>query len=45
MITSPELFKLYYSLVYKFKITNNRAEYEVVIAGLRLKNSLKVRRL
>lgn len=45
VLTSPERFKIYYSLVYRFKTSNNGAEYEVVIARLWLVDSLKVRKL
>ncbi|XP_019173566.1 PREDICTED: uncharacterized protein LOC109169144 [Ipomoea nil] len=34
MVTSPEGFKVYYALIYRFSPTNNDAEYEAFIAGL-----------
>lgn len=45
MLTSLEVFQLYYAMGYKFKTSNNETEYEVVIASLRLAISLKVKRL
>lgn len=45
MITSMEVFKLYYALAYKFKASNNEANYEGVIRGLHLAASSKVKRL
>ncbi|XP_019197220.1 PREDICTED: uncharacterized protein LOC109191107 [Ipomoea nil] len=35
VITSPEGFKLYHALIFSFSPTNNEAEYEAFIAGLR----------
>lgn len=45
MLTSLEGFKMYCALKYKFKTSNNAAEYEVVIARLLLADSLKVKQL
>ncbi|XP_019167796.1 PREDICTED: uncharacterized protein LOC109163501 [Ipomoea nil] len=40
MLTSPEGFKVYYALDYQFKASNNEAEYEAVIGGIRLATAL-----
>lgn len=41
MITTTESFHLYYALQYQFRTSNNEAEYEAVIGGLRLVQTLK----
>ncbi|XP_031111906.1 uncharacterized protein LOC116015878 [Ipomoea triloba] len=45
MLTTPEGFRLYYSLTYEFRASNNEAEYEAVIGGLRMAKALKVQRI
>ncbi|CAH9081011.1 unnamed protein product [Cuscuta epithymum] len=45
VITSPEGFKAYYSMKFEFKVTNNEAEYEVLIAGLKCARALGAARL
>ncbi|XP_031127678.1 uncharacterized protein LOC116029775 [Ipomoea triloba] len=45
MLTTPEGFKVYYSLEYQFKVSNNEAEYEAVIGGIRLAVALGARNL
>lgn len=45
MLTSPKGCKLYYSLVYKFKISNNMPEYEAVIVGFYLVDSLRFKKV
>ncbi|XP_031095094.1 uncharacterized protein LOC115999381 [Ipomoea triloba] len=43
VLTSPEGFKVYYALSLAFSPTNNEAEYEAFIAGLRRARSLGAR--
>ncbi|CAH9116675.1 unnamed protein product [Cuscuta europaea] len=45
VITSPEGFKVYYSIHFDFKVTNNEAKYEALIAGLKYAKVLGVDRL
>ncbi|XP_019163604.1 PREDICTED: uncharacterized protein LOC109159946 [Ipomoea nil] len=45
MLISPEGFRLYYALRYLFSASNNEAEYEAVLNGLRLAKDLGVERL
>ncbi|VFQ69675.1 unnamed protein product, partial [Cuscuta campestris] len=42
---SPEGFKEYYSVRFRFKVSNNEAEYEALLCGLRLEASLKAERI
>ncbi|VFQ79638.1 unnamed protein product [Cuscuta campestris] len=42
---SPEGFKAYYSVGFRFKVSNNEAEYEALLCGLRLAASLKAVRI
>ncbi|VFQ85197.1 unnamed protein product [Cuscuta campestris] len=42
---SPEGFKAYYSVRFRFKVSNNEAEYEALLCGLRLAASLKAERI
>ncbi|VFQ62046.1 unnamed protein product [Cuscuta campestris] len=42
---SPEGFKAYYSVRFQFKVSNNEAEYEALLYGLRLAASLKAERI
>ncbi|XP_031106229.1 uncharacterized protein LOC116010872 [Ipomoea triloba] len=45
MLTSPEGFKVYYALIYKFKASNNEAEYEAMIGSVRLAIALGARKV
>ncbi|XP_019161181.1 PREDICTED: uncharacterized protein LOC109157795 [Ipomoea nil] len=45
MLITPEGFQLYYALSYLFSTSNNKAEYEAVLGGLRLAKTLGVKRL
>ena len=45
VLTSPEGEKSTYALRFSFKCSNNEAEYEAVLAGLRLAQSLKAKKL
>ncbi|XP_019173823.1 PREDICTED: uncharacterized protein LOC109169395 [Ipomoea nil] len=45
MLITPEGFRLYYALSYLFPTSNNEAEYEAVLGGLRLAKTLGVERL
>ncbi|VFQ80969.1 unnamed protein product [Cuscuta campestris] len=42
---SLEGFKAYYSVRFRFKVSNNEAEYEALLCGLRLAASLKAERI
>ncbi|VFQ66160.1 unnamed protein product [Cuscuta campestris] len=42
---SPEGFEVYYSVRFHFKVSNNEAEYEALLCGLRLAASLKAERI
>ncbi|GKE53800.1 reverse transcriptase domain-containing protein, partial [Tanacetum coccineum] len=42
MIVSPEGMEFTYALKFEFTATNNEAEYEVVIAGLRIAKEMKI---
>ncbi|VFQ61181.1 unnamed protein product [Cuscuta campestris] len=42
---SPEGFKAYYSVRFQFRVSNNEAEYEALLCGLRLAASLKAERI
>ena len=43
MLISPEGHKIHYAICFGFKASNNEAEYEALIAGLRLSRELQVR--
>ncbi|XP_019159880.1 PREDICTED: uncharacterized protein LOC109156477 [Ipomoea nil] len=45
MLITPEGFRLYYALSYLFPTSNNEAEYEAVLGGLRLAKTLEVEHL
>ncbi|XP_019164437.1 PREDICTED: uncharacterized protein LOC109160615 [Ipomoea nil] len=45
MLITPEGFRLYYALRYRFLTSNNEAEYKAVLNGLRLAKALGVERL
>ncbi|VFQ74019.1 unnamed protein product [Cuscuta campestris] len=45
VFTTPEGFKIYHAIVFKFKLTNNEAEYEALVGGLRLAQALKISRV
>ncbi|VFQ78808.1 unnamed protein product [Cuscuta campestris] len=42
VFTTLEGFKVYHALIFSFKLTNNEAEYEAVIGGLRLAKTLQI---
>ncbi|XP_074376621.1 uncharacterized protein LOC141718139 [Apium graveolens] len=42
ILISPEVFKVQQALKFKFQATNNVAEYEALIAGLKLATELEV---
>ena len=42
ILTSPEGIDIEYALRFGFQASNNKAEYEAVIAGLNLAHSLEV---
>ena len=43
MLISPEGHKIHFVLCFGFKASNNKAEYEALIAGLHLSKELKAR--
>ncbi|XP_019176071.1 PREDICTED: uncharacterized protein LOC109171493 [Ipomoea nil] len=45
MLITPEGFRLYYVLRYRFSTSKNQAEYEAVLNGIRLAKALGVERL
>nr|GMD07946.1 uncharacterized protein LOC109188642 [Ipomoea batatas] len=45
MLTTSEGFRLYYALEYQFKTSNNEAEYESILGGLRVAKVLGAKRL
>lgn len=45
VLTSPKGFKLYHALVFTFNPTNNEAEYEALIGGIRLAKQLEAEKL
>lgn len=45
MLVSPEGKEYTYALCFEFEITNNEAEYEALLAGLRLARDMEVRHL
>ncbi|VFQ85695.1 unnamed protein product [Cuscuta campestris] len=42
VFTTPRGFKVYHALIFNFKLTNNEAEYEALIGGLRLAKTLQI---
>ena len=42
ILTSPEGIDIEYELIFRFQASNNEAEYEAVIAGLKLAHSMEV---
>ncbi|VFQ82001.1 unnamed protein product [Cuscuta campestris] len=42
VFTTSEGFKVYHALIFNFKLTNNEAEYEALIGGLRLAKTLQI---
>ena len=42
MLINPKRHKIIYVLRFGFKASNNKAEYEALLAGLRLAKELKV---
>ncbi|GAV69369.1 RVT_3 domain-containing protein, partial [Cephalotus follicularis] len=45
VLTSPDGWTLEYALRFKFKVTNNEAEWEALIAGLTIAKHLEVQRI
>ena len=45
ILTSPEGINIEYALRFGFRASNNKAEYEAVIAGLNLAHSMEVNQL
>lgn len=45
VLEGPSGFLLEYSLVFKFKVSNNQAEYEALVAGLELTKDMGARKL
>ena len=43
ILTSPEGFKVQQAVIFGFSVTNNEAEYEALIAGLKLASHLEVK--
>lgn len=41
VVTSPEGFKVYYTLLFRFSPTNNEAKYEAFIAGMQYTKDLR----
>ncbi|KAM1339266.1 hypothetical protein COP2_039268 [Malus domestica] len=45
VLTTPDKMAMEYALRFKFKVSNNEAEYEALIAGLHLAKHLGVKRI
>ncbi|GKA31714.1 reverse transcriptase domain-containing protein [Tanacetum coccineum] len=45
MVVSPERMEYTYTLRFEFETTNNEAEYEALLAGLRIAKELEIREL
>ena len=45
MMTGPEEHRMYCAIQFGFEASNNEAEYEALLAGLRLAQELRVTRL
>lgn len=45
VLISPEGFKVYRAFRFNFQLSNNEAEYEALISGLKLAKTLPARRL
>ena len=45
ILVSPEGHRVYCALRFRFKASNNKAEYEALIAGLKLAKEIKVESL
>ena len=45
MLINPKGHKIHYALCFGFKASNNEAEYEALIAGLRLTKELQARNI
>ena len=45
MLISLEGHKIHYALCFRFKVSNNEAEYEALIVGLRLAKELQARNI
>ena len=45
ILVSPEGHRMHYALRFRFKASNNEAEYEVLITGLNLAKEMKIESL
>ncbi|VFQ66030.1 unnamed protein product [Cuscuta campestris] len=45
VLTTPENFRIYYAIRFQFRVSNNEAEYEALINGLKILNKLGVARV
>ena len=45
VLTTPDKVAMEYAICFKFKVSNNEAEYEALLAGLRLTKHLGVKRI
>ncbi|XP_019197405.1 PREDICTED: uncharacterized protein LOC109191268 [Ipomoea nil] len=45
VLVTPEGFRAYYALCFHFKLSNNEAEYEALLGGLRLALSMRAEKL
>ncbi|CAH9083530.1 unnamed protein product [Cuscuta europaea] len=45
VLISPEGFRAYYAIRFNFRVSNNEAEYEALLSGLRLAAGLKAKHL
>ncbi|KAM1832337.1 hypothetical protein ACFX13_022299 [Malus domestica] len=45
VLTTPDKVAMEYALRFKFKVSNNEAEYEALLAGLRLAKHLRVKQI
>ncbi|CAH9109579.1 unnamed protein product [Cuscuta europaea] len=45
VLVTPEGFKAYYAIRFSFKVSNNEAEYEALLCGLRLAANMKARQI
>ncbi|CAH9118568.1 unnamed protein product [Cuscuta europaea] len=45
VLISPEGFRTYYAIRFNFRVSNNEAEYEALLSGLRLATGLKAKHI
>ncbi|VFQ93679.1 unnamed protein product [Cuscuta campestris] len=45
VLTTPESFRIYYAIRFQFRVSNNEAEYEALINGLKILGKLGVSRV